>query len=65
MKQKLTESRSRELDLELDLIVTKEELQKVAMISEWPRRVRELRDDFGWVIYSQNNPLSPEDQQRR
>jgi len=28
MKQKLSESKSRELDLELDLIVTKEELQK-------------------------------------
>jgi len=28
MKQKLSESRSRELDLELDLIVSKEELQK-------------------------------------
>ena len=28
MKQKLTESRSRELELELDLIVTKEELKK-------------------------------------
>jgi 5-methylcytosine-specific restriction endonuclease McrA len=32
--------------------VTKEDLRRVAGISEWARRVRELRDEFGYNIHS-------------
>jgi 5-methylcytosine-specific restriction endonuclease McrA len=32
--------------------VTKEQIAKVAKISEWARRVRELRDEFGYMILS-------------
>ncbi len=36
-------------------VVTHEELQQVSGISEWARRVRELRDEFGWQILSNND----------
>lgn len=32
--------------------VTKEELSGVAGIHEWARRVRELREDYGWPIHT-------------
>lgn len=32
--------------------VTKEQIAAVAGISEWARRVRELRDEYGWQILS-------------
>lgn len=36
-------------------VVTAEELREVAGISEWARRVRELRDEDGWRIASHND----------
>ena len=45
-------------------VVTKEQLQQVARISDWARRVRELRDEEGWPIFSYKNLLSVEDMQR-
>jgi hypothetical protein len=33
-------------------VIPREELQIVAGISEWARRVRELRVEYGWRIYS-------------
>jgi 5-methylcytosine-specific restriction endonuclease McrA len=36
-------------------VVTKEELMEVARISDWARRVRELRDEYGWQISSFND----------
>ena len=45
-------------------VVTKEQLQQIARISDWARRVRELRDEEGWPIYSYKNLLSLEDMQR-
>lgn len=33
-------------------VVTKDDLQRVAGISEWARRVRELRDEYGYDIRS-------------
>lgn len=36
-------------------VVTGEELAKVAKIHEWARRVRELRDEYGWEISSSND----------
>ncbi len=39
-------------------VVTKDALQGVAGISEWARRVRELREDEGWVIHSHITDLS-------
>ena len=45
-------------------MITKEELQEVAQISDWARRVRELRDEEGWPILSYKNLLTLEDMQR-
>jgi HNH endonuclease len=42
-------------------VVTKEDLIAVAPISEWARRVRELRDEEGWPILSYKNTLTPEE----
>jgi len=36
-------------------VLVKEELQRVAGISEWARRVRELRDEDGYPILSHND----------
>ena len=37
-------------------VVTAKQLQEVASpVSEWPRRVRELRDEEGWKILSHND----------
>ena len=36
----------------LEKVVTKDQIYKVAGISEWARRVRELRDEFGYAIKS-------------
>lgn len=33
-------------------VITKEEISGVAGISAWARRVRELREDHGWVIHT-------------
>lgn len=38
--------------------VTKEQLSEVAGISEWARRVRELRDEYGWKILSHHDRSS-------
>jgi hypothetical protein len=43
-------------------VITGEQLAYVALISEWPRRVRELRTELGWRIATQNTgrpDLSP------
>lgn len=48
-------ARQRILDLFLQNVgrkVTKEQIIEAAGISEWARRVRELRDEFGWEILS-------------
>jgi len=37
------------------VVVDKSELIEVARISDWARRVRELRDEFGWKISSFND----------
>lgn len=42
-------------------VVTKEELILVCQISEWARRVRELRDEEGWPILSYKNLLTQEE----
>jgi hypothetical protein len=42
----------RYLQLRLGEKVSKDELSGVAGIHEWARRVRELRQDHGWVIHS-------------
>jgi hypothetical protein len=36
-------------------VIDKDELMAVAKISDWARRVRELRDEFGWQISSFND----------
>jgi hypothetical protein len=36
-------------------VINKEEIIKVAGIAEWARRVRELRDEYGWKISSFND----------
>lgn len=36
-------------------IVTSDQLREVAGITEWARRVRELRDDHGWPISTHND----------
>lgn len=36
-------------------VVTSAQLQSVAAVSEWARRVRELRDEEGWPISSNND----------
>lgn len=43
------------------VVIDKSELIQVAQISDWARRVRELRDEFGWKISSFNdrNDLKP------
>lgn len=38
-------------------VVTAKELQAIASISEWARRVRELRDEEGWPIETHNDSL--------
>lgn len=58
-------ARDRIKDLFLDnlgVIVTKDDISKVARISEWARRVRELRDEHGYQIKSHKdvpNELKP------
>ena len=50
-----TSARDRILELFLTNVgskVTKDQIASVAGISEWARRVRELRDEFGWEILS-------------
>jgi hypothetical protein len=42
-------------------VVTKEDLIAVTPISEWARRVRELRDEEGWPILSYKNTLTPDE----
>lgn len=42
----------RYLQLRFGEVVSKDELSAVAGIHEWARRVRELREDEGWVIHS-------------
>lgn len=52
---KNSSARQKILDLFLRNVgqkVTKEEIAKVAGISEWARRIRELRDEFGYTILS-------------
>ena len=44
----------RYMQLRLGKTVSKEELSGVAGIHEWARRIRELRQDFGWDIHSAN-----------
>lgn len=39
-------------------IVEGQEIRQVAGISEWARRVRELRDEFGWDISSFKDDVS-------
>lgn len=39
----------------LDKVVSSEEIREAAQISEWARRVRELRDEEGWPILSNND----------
>jgi hypothetical protein len=52
-------ARQRILDYFLErgvgVVVDKAELMKVARISDWARRVRELRDEYGWQISSFND----------
>lgn len=45
----------RYLKLRVGEVVGKDELEGVAGISEWARRVRELRQDGGWRISSNSN----------
>jgi hypothetical protein len=45
----------RYLRLRVGKVVTKDELEGVAGISEWARRVRELREDGGWRISTNSN----------
>ncbi|WP_420597129.1 HNH endonuclease [Deinococcus sp.] len=48
-------ARTRILELfqsNLGQVVTKDQIAAVAVISEWARRVRELRDEFGYLIVS-------------
>ena len=51
----------RYLRLRIGEVVDKDELEGVAGISEWARRVRELREDDGWQIstYSNRGDLRP------
>lgn len=39
-------------------IITGEEIGAAAGISEWARRLRELRDEEGWPIHSHNDDVS-------
>lgn len=43
------------------VVINKDEIMAVARIAEWARRVRELRDEYGWDISSHNDrdDLSP------
>ena len=45
----------RYLRLRIGEVVDKDELEGVAGISEWARRVRELREDDGWQISTNSN----------
>jgi hypothetical protein len=58
-KIKSDSARQRILDYFLEAgpgaVVSKEELMEVARISDWARRVRELRDEYGWQISSFND----------
>ena len=42
-------------------VVTANQLQKAARVTEWARRVRELRNKEGWKIFTHNddNSLKP------
>ena len=48
----------RYLQLRRGQVVRKEALQGVAGISEWARRIRELREDFGWVVHTHTTDAS-------
>jgi hypothetical protein len=39
-------------------VVDRKDIQEVAQISDWARRIRELRDEFGWDISSFNDDAS-------
>ncbi|KPV94809.1 Type-2 restriction enzyme KpnI [Pseudoalteromonas sp. P1-9] len=39
-------------------VITKEQISEVAQINEWARRVRELRDEFGYEIKSHKDEQS-------
>ena len=39
-------------------VVTKEQLQEVAQIQQWARRVREIRTEEGWAIRTNNDDAS-------
>ncbi len=39
-------------------VITNEQLREVAGVSEWARRLRELRDEFGYRILSHNDRAS-------
>lgn len=58
-KRKTASARQRILDYFISrgvgVVVDKSELIEVARISDWARRVRELRDEFGWKISSFND----------
>jgi len=48
----------------LGQIITKEELRSVGRISDWARRVRELRDEEGWQILNNKTKLTLEQMQQ-
>jgi hypothetical protein len=58
-KRKTESARQRILDYFISkgpgVVVDKTELIEVAKISDWARRIRELRDEFGWKISSFND----------
>lgn len=58
-KRKTESARQRILDYFISrgpgVVIDKSELIGVAKISDWARRVRELRDEFGWKISSFND----------
>lgn len=41
--------------LNVGKVVDREQLREVAEISEWARRVRELRDEEGWLIFTHHD----------
>ena len=42
----------------IGLVVTADQIREAAGISEWARRVRELRDEEGWRVHSHNDDAS-------
>jgi hypothetical protein len=58
MRKASAKSRLREFFLaNIGIVVTKEQLQEAAgpNVTEWARRVRELRDEEGWQILTNND----------